>query len=69
MLAQITLTPAEGKRLIAKAIACLDQVQKAYKEGMVVIATSTTCAYVAEELLQKEIKNKGMFTAGVVTEK
>jgi hypothetical protein len=69
MLAQITLTPAEGKRLIAKAIACLDQVQQAYKEGIVIIATSTTSAYVAEELMQKEIKNKGMFTAGVVTEK
>ena len=66
MKAQVTLTPAEGKRLIAKAISCMDSVQKAYQEGTLIIATSTTTAYVAEELTGKEI-NKGMFTAGVVT--
>ena len=66
MKAQVTLTPAEGKRLIAKAISCMDSVQNAYKEGILIIATSTTTAYVAEELMGKEI-NKGMFTAGVVT--
>ena len=66
MKAQVTLTPAEGKRLIAKAISCMDSVQKAYREGILIIATSTTTAYVAEELMGKEI-NKGMFTAGVVT--
>lgn len=60
------MTPAEGKRLIAKAISCMDSVQKAYREGILIIATSTTTAYVAEELMGKEI-NKGMFTAGVVT--
>ncbi len=66
MKAQVTLTPAEGKRLIAKAISCMDSVQKAYQEGTLIIATSTTTAYVAEELMGKEI-DKGMFTAGVVT--
>ncbi len=67
MLAQVTLTPAEGKRLIAKAIACMDIVRDALKEGTVVLATSTTTAYVFEELTGEEIKDKGMFTAGVVT--
>ena len=66
MKAQVTLTPAEGKRLIAKAISCMESVQKAYQEGILIIATSTSTAYVAEELMGKEI-NKGMFTAGVVT--
>jgi hypothetical protein len=66
MKAQVTLTPAEGKRLIAKAIACMDSVQKAYREGTLIIATSTTTGYVAEELTGKKI-DKGMFTAGVVT--
>ncbi len=66
MKAQVTLTPAEGKRLIAKAISCMDSVQKAYQEGTLIIATSTTTGYVVEELMGKEI-NKGMFTAGVVT--
>lgn len=69
MLAQVTLTPAEGKRLIAKAIAGMDVVQQAHEDGIIVIATSTTTAYVLEELLGKEIEDKGMFTAGVVTAK
>lgn len=67
MKVQVTLTPAEGKRLIAKAISCMDSVQKAYQGGTLIIATSTTTGYVAEELTGETI-NKGMFTAGVVTE-
>lgn len=67
MKVQLTLTPAEGKRLIAKAIANMENVQYAYRNGTVIIATSTTTSYVAEELMGKEIPNKGLFTAGVVT--
>ena len=67
MKAQLTLTPAEGKRLIGKAVACMENVQYAYKNGILIIATSTTTAYVVEELMCKELPNKGMFTAGVVT--
>lgn len=67
MKAQVVLTPAEGKRLIAKAISCMEPVQSAYQEGVLIISTSTTSAYVAEELMGKEIPDKGMFTAGVVT--
>jgi hypothetical protein len=64
---QVTLTPAEGKRIIGRAIARMDVVQSALKEGTVIIATSTTNAYVLEELLGEKIEDKGMFTAGVVT--
>jgi hypothetical protein len=60
------MTPAEGKRLIAKAVASLELVKEAYKNGIVIIATSTSSAYVAEELMGKEL-DKGMFTAGVIT--
>lgn len=66
MKVQLTLTPAEGKRLIAKAVASMENVQYAYTNGTLIIATSTTTGYVAEELMGKEF-NKGMFTAGVVT--
>ena len=66
MKVQLTMTPAEGKRLIAKAITSLELVKDAYKNGIVIIATSTSSAYVAEELMGKEL-DKGMFTAGVVT--
>jgi len=67
LLAEVVLTPAEGKRLIAKSIAHMPIVQLAKENGTIIIATSTTNAYVLEELLGNEIKDKGMFTAGVVT--
>lgn len=67
MRLQTTITPSEGKRLIGRAIAMMDVVQQALEEGTIVVATSTTTAYVVEELLGKEIKEKGMFTAGVIT--
>lgn len=67
MFLQVTLTPSEGKRLIGRAVARMDLVQKALKNGTIVVATSTTNAFVVEELLGKKIEEKGMFTAGVVT--
>ncbi len=67
MLAEVVLTPAEGKRLIAKAIAHMPIVQGAMENGTILVATSTTNAYVLEELTGKEVKDKGMYTAGVVT--
>ena len=69
MFMQTTLTPSEGKRLIGRAIARMNIVQNALKEGTIIVATSTTNAYVIEELLGKRIEDKGMFTAGVVTAK
>jgi hypothetical protein len=47
----------------------MDHVIKALKEGIIIIATSTTTAYVVEELMGKKIKDKGLFTAGVVAAK
>lgn len=67
MLIQVTITPAEGKRLIARAVASMNVVQEALKNGTIVIATSTTASYVVEELLEKKIENKGLFTIGVIT--
>ncbi len=64
--ALITLTSAESKRLIGKGIANLPEVKKAFESSIVFIATSTSTAYVAEELLNKTIEEKGFFTAGVV---
>ncbi len=67
LLLQVSLTPSEGKRLIGMGVAQMDSVQHALREGVIVVATSTTTGYVLEELLKKEIPNKGLFTAGVVT--
>jgi hypothetical protein len=67
MLLQVSVTPSEGKRLIGMSVAQMDVVQHAFREGVIVVATSTTTGYVLEELLEKEIPDKGLFTAGVVT--
>jgi len=60
------LAPAEAKRLIAKAVAAMPVIQKAFAEGLIVIANGTTNALVVEELLGipcPQIK----YAAGVVT--
>ncbi len=66
LLLQVSLTPSEGKRLIGMSVAQMDAVQHALREGIIVVATSTTTGYVLEELLKEEIPDKGLFTAGVV---
>lgn len=57
------LTVAEGKRLIAKAVAALPVVQKAMKEGIVAVCKGSTNAYVAEELLGESLP-KGSYVLG-----
>ena len=49
---QCVLTPAAGKRLIAKAIQAHAAVQTALQTGTVVIVAGTTNGYVAEEILR-----------------
>jgi len=65
---QISLTPSESKRLIAKAVVKLPEVQKAFQEGIVVINIGSTNACVAEELLGQKIDHE-RFVAGVVLPK
>lgn len=48
---QYLLTVAAGKRLLAKAVLKLDQIQKALKEHTIVVISGSTNGYVAEELL------------------
>lgn len=48
---QFVLTPAAGKRLIAKGIAAHPEILAALKSSTVVIVAGTTNGYVAEELL------------------
>ena len=50
MKKQVILTVAESKRLIAKGVAVIPEVQEAMQDGMVVVATGTTNAYVLQEL-------------------
>jgi hypothetical protein len=66
--AQITLTPTESKRLIAKAVAKLPEVLNAFRNGIVIVTVGTTNAFVAEELLGHKI-DKEKFAAGIVLPK
>jgi hypothetical protein len=68
MRAVFTLTSAESKRLIAKGVLKLPEVQNALRNGKIIIAGGITNAYVAEELLGIEIKEKYRYTAGLVTQ-
>ncbi|HSW38057.1 MAG TPA: hypothetical protein VLL97_01030 [Acidobacteriota bacterium] len=50
MLAQIVLTPAESKKLIAKAVAGLDIVRQAAKNGIVALHPSSSTYFIVEEI-------------------
>src|SRR5574340_1240426 len=65
--ALLVLNPSESKRLVAKAVAQLPEVQAALKRGRLIIGNGTTNAYVAEELLGSQV-SKWRFAAGVIAE-
>lgn len=64
----MVFTPSESKRLIAKAVAQLPEVQAALKKGRIIISNGTTNAFVAEELTGQPMPNKGWYTRGHVIE-
>jgi hypothetical protein len=68
MLAQIVLTPAESKKLIAKAVARLDVVQQAAKEGIVALHPSSSTYFIVEEITGAKPKTN-YWVCGVVTPK
>lgn len=55
MRIQVTLIPPESKKLISHAVASLDVVEKARKEGIILVGASTTCAFLLEELINSKI--------------
>ena len=58
MRALFVLTPAESKRLIGKAVAELEEIKRAKKNGRILIGYGSTNALVAEEILGKEKVSK-----------
>jgi hypothetical protein len=50
MKATFVLTPAEARRLIAKAVIQMPEFQKAWKDAYVLLAGGTTNAFIAQEL-------------------
>lgn len=65
MQALFTLTPAESKRLIAKGVAALPEIQNAMKKGYLLVGRGSTNAYILEELLGSNVR-KEAYVAGQV---
>lgn len=65
--AVVVLTPAESRRLIARAVASLAEVASALENGRLIIGGGTTNAYVAEELLGQPV-SKWRYAAGVIAD-
>lgn len=64
--ALVILSPAQSRRLVAKGAVASPIFQKAYKEGMIIIARGITNAYMCEELFSISICNKANQTVGLV---
>lgn len=68
---QYLLTPAMGKRLIARAVVALPAVQAVLKKGRLVVIAGSTNGYVAEEVLKSVDQADGFerrgFRRGMVT--
>lgn len=67
--AQIVLTVAESKRLIARAVAKMPIVTNALKNGMVIITKGTTNTYVAEEILGRSVAHGALVYGRTYPEK
>jgi len=66
MLAQIVLTPAESKKLIAKAIARLASEQTAAQDGIIALHPSSSTYFLVEEITGSKPKTN-YWVCGVVT--
>ena len=67
MRAAFTLTPAESRRLIGKAVAEMEEVKDALESAYVVITGGTTNGYVVQELVGKKDLEPQKYTAGTNT--
>jgi hypothetical protein len=63
--AQVSLTVAESKRLIAKGVAQLGIVRDRLQEGVVMVSSGTTNAYIVEELLGEPMDKRSYVTGRI----
>ena len=68
MRAQISLTPTESKKLIAKAVVNMDVVKQALAEGIVVMHPSSSTIFIAEEITGERPKTS-VWVCGVIVPK
>ncbi len=66
MRIQVGLTPAESKRLIAKAVKKMPEIERALKEGTIIVDKSTTSAHILDELIDESI-DLSRYASGIVT--
>jgi hypothetical protein len=66
MRAQVSLLPTESKKLIAKAVANMDEVKIALKEGIVVMHPSSSTLFLVEEILGK-VPETEVWMCGAIT--
>lgn len=66
MIAMFVFTTAESKKLIAKAIAGMDRVKKAFNDGILAIHPSSSTYFLVEELTGSPPQGK-VWVTGVIT--
>ena len=68
MRALFTLTSAESRRLIAKAVVEMPEVKTAWEKAYLLLAGGTTNAFIAQELLDDKSIEPGRCTVGLSTD-
>jgi len=68
MLAQVSLIPAESKKLIAKAITKIEIFQKASREGVIVLHPSSSTYFIFEEVTGRKPPTN-VWVCGVIVPK
>ena len=63
-----TLTSAESRRLIAKAVTAMPEFKKAWESAYVLLAGGTTNAFIAQELLGRDGIEPALCTVGLSTD-
>ncbi len=63
----VVLTPSESKRLIAKGVVALPEVQRVLKRGLFVVSRGVTLSYIVEELTGDTLPKQNC-TVGIVAD-
>jgi len=66
MRAQVILLPTESKKLIAKAVAGMEEVKKALEKGILVMHPSSSTLFLVEEILGKTPETE-VWMCGAIT--
>lgn len=66
MLAQVSLTPTESKKLIAKAVSRMEPVRRAMSHGMVVLHPSSSIYFLVEELIGEKPRSNVWVCGAIV---